>query len=185
MFYFSTFTFSFTVSIWFLKIRYSSIIIPKYFFYFIMFIFCPLIWKFMFFIIIILCALKRTISVFLVLREVLFAFSQWAIFFNLKFYFLVDVFMMSKWCISACFVTWYRSFMDIKKRSGPKIVPCGTPWLLVRVSDTEFLMETYWCHWVRKVLNHLSFEWYSTYTIMFQFWEENFIINGIQCFLQI
>ena len=32
--------------------------------------------------------------------------------------------------------------MYIKKSSGPKTEPCGTPWLLVRVSDIEFSMET-------------------------------------------
>ena len=49
-----------------------------------------------------------------------------------------------------------RSFMYIKKSSGPKTESCGTPWSLVRVYDIEFLMETYWFRWVRKVLNHLS-----------------------------
>ena len=35
--------------------------------------------------------------------------------------------------------------MYIKKSSGPKTEPCGTTCLLVRVSNIEFLMETYWC----------------------------------------
>ena len=48
--------------------------------------------------------------------------------------------------ISACFVTWCRSFMYIKS-SGPKTEPCGTPWSL---------LSFWWCCWVRKVLNHLS-----------------------------
>ena len=33
--------------------------------------------------------------------------------------------------------------MYIEKSSGPKTEPYGTPCLLVRVSDIEFLMETY------------------------------------------
>ena len=70
--------------------------------------------------------------------------------------------LSAKWCISACFVTWCRSFMYIKESSHPKTEPCGTPWSLMRVSDLEFLIETCWCCWVRKVLNHLS-DIYSTY----------------------
>ena len=100
-----------------------SIIIPKYFVSFIIFIFCLLIQKFTFFFIIVFCVLvKRTISVFLVLREILFALSQWTIFFSSKFIFWLDLllyivrdlleyskFVSAKWCISACFVTWCRS----------------------------------------------------------------------------
>ena len=91
-----------------------------------------------------LCS-KITILVFLVLREILLALSQWTIFFNSKFIFclmsLRDLLEQSnfvsftKWYISACFVTWWRSFINIKKGSGPETKRYGTPWLLVRVSD--------------------------------------------------
>ena len=74
----------------------------------------------MFFFIIAFCSLKRTISVFLVLREILFALSQWAIIFNAKFIFwlmflrdlLEQIKFVSptKWCISTCIVTIYFAY---------------------------------------------------------------------------
>ena len=64
---FARFSFSF---------RCSYITIPKYLFSFITFIFCPLIRKIPVFLYYCFLCSKTTISVFLVLREMLFALSQ-------------------------------------------------------------------------------------------------------------
>jgi hypothetical protein len=47
-----------------------------------------------------------------------------------------------------------RSFIMIRKRIGPKTVPCGTPPLRICHSDTRWGILTRWLRQVRKLLIH-------------------------------
>ena len=49
-----------------------------------------------------------------------------------------------------------RSLMKIKKSSGPKILPCGTPETTGNGVDTLPFIDTYWCLCVRYDFNQLQ-----------------------------
>ena len=81
--------------------------------------------------------LKITISVFLTLREILFAFNQLTRCFKSAltslFNFLMELLRhkrlvsSAKWWTLQNFIAWLRSFIYSKNRSGPRTDPWGMP----------------------------------------------------------
>ena len=56
----------------------------------------------------------------------------------------------AKWCIFDFFIGPFKSFMYMRNNKGPKMDPCGTPYLMVWISDLSLLMVTYY---LRQLLN--------------------------------
>ena len=81
--------------------------------------------------------LKITITVFVTLTEILFAFNQFARCFKSVltslFSFLIELLKhkrlvsSAKWCTLQYFIAWLRSFIYSKNRRGPRTGPWGTP----------------------------------------------------------
>ena len=49
----------------------------------------------------------------------------------------------AKWCIFEFFIDRLKSFMYMRNNKGPKMEPCGTPYLMAWISDFSLLMVTY------------------------------------------
>ena len=45
-----------------------------------------------------------------------------------------------KWCIFKFFIDQLKSFIYIRNNNGPKMDSCGTPYLMVWISDLSLLM---------------------------------------------
>ena len=46
----------------------------------------------------------------------------------------------AKWCIFEFFIDRLKSFMYMRNNKGPKMEPCGAPYLMVWISDLSLLM---------------------------------------------
>ena len=118
--------------------RCSLIVRPRYLICVFCGIYCLLILKFRCFVIFLLdLGLNSQILVLLVFKYILFAlshvvrrFKSWLL---CSFIFFKELSTSSKlvssakWCNLLNFMAWFRSLMYIRKRSGPRTEPCGTP----------------------------------------------------------
>ena len=46
----------------------------------------------------------------------------------------------AKWCIFEFFIDQLKSFMYMRNNKGPKMEPCGTPYLMLWISDLSLLI---------------------------------------------
>ena len=144
--------FSFVVSRWYLKERFSSKKRSKYFVLYSIFIFCPAILKLTLLVIFLLLDLNRTNSVLSVFSNILLAFSHITIFLGPKLIFLLMSFRdllehrtfvsSAKWRTSENSTALLRSLIYIRKRSRIRTEPCGTPCSIGRMSELILLTET-------------------------------------------
>ena len=140
--------------IWRFQSRCSSKITPRYLTLLQVLIFCPLILKFRCFVICFCLGLKIIISVLLVLRLILFAWSHQEIkarsWFTYLLIFLRDFSVSSKfvssayWCSLEFLTDLFKSFLKIIKSRGPSTEPCGTPWETIFLDNSFRSIEVYW-----------------------------------------
>ena len=90
-------------------------------------------------------------SVLLVFKDILFALSQvvrsftsWLIclFIFLKGYLQVKLVSSAKWCTLLNFKTLFKSLIYVRRNSGPRTEPCGTPNSIKALSDASPLIVT-------------------------------------------
>ena len=139
---------------WSLKSKCSSIKTPRYLVQVFCLIFWPLKQKLIYLVICFLGDQKIRISVLLTFKAILFAWSHWTRFDRSKVIFLLmslrellayNRFVSSaRWCIFKFFIDQLKLFMYMRNNKAPKMEPCGTPYLMVWVSDLSLLMFACW-----------------------------------------
>ena len=127
----------------------------------------------------------------LALKFVLFALNHWFRFNRSKLIFLLSLrellaynrFVSSaKRCIFKCFIGRLKSFMYMRNNKDPQMVSCGTPYLIVWVSDLLLLIVyTEFWHWDSFWTNQKLLLWCRIGLV----WNEGYHDWQCQGFLQV